>query len=131
MYINADSLGNKINELKSLIKKKQYDIIAITEINFSKQNNELDYDSTEWCIVGYDIFKPSKKTFTGRGCLLYVKNSIHAYEIETKDTKYIQYTQVGIKELKGYILVSNLHISKSSGKEYRSDRPIISNINNY
>ena len=57
MYTNADSLGNKINELKTLINNKQYDIVAITE-NFPKQNNEIDYDSTEWCIVGYNIFKP-------------------------------------------------------------------------
>ena len=31
MYTDADSLGNKISDLKTLNKNKQYDIIEITK----------------------------------------------------------------------------------------------------
>jgi hypothetical protein len=71
MYTNADSLFNKFGELQTLISKKKYDIIAITEIFHKYQN--LDYNDNLWNIPGYTFHYPTQKVFTARGCVIYTE----------------------------------------------------------
>ena len=91
LYTNADSLLCKIDELKHIVTIDKYDIIAITEV-FPKYSSGLDYDSPEWCIPGYTAYKPTKKTFTGRCCIIYTrKKKLGTFQIDMMPLKYVEY----------------------------------------
>ena len=94
MYTNADSLFNKMGELVTLVTEKKYDIIAITEV-FPKNYN-LDYNDNAWYIPGYTLHTPANKVFTGRGVIIYTKNSLSAYIIDNPALEYIEYIQIGM-----------------------------------
>ena len=95
MYTNVDSLFNKMGELQALITEKKYDSIAVTEV-FPK-SQQLDYNDPELQLDGYTIFHPTKKVFTGRGCIIYIKGTFKAYQIESQETEFIEFIQAGIK----------------------------------
>ena len=75
-YTNADSLSNKLVELKAIIDLKNPDIICITETkpkNYSLPPTPHDLDN-----LGYNSYHNTN----GRGVSIYIKNSIPSEELQ-------------------------------------------------
>jgi hypothetical protein len=41
----------------------------------------------------YTIVHPTKKVFTGRGCIIYIKGTLKAYQIASQETEFIEFIQ--------------------------------------
>ena len=84
MYTNCDCLSQvKKSELEYYQQKEMPDVIALTEV-FPKN---MIFLSTweEYEIQGYTHYVSNLET--GRGCILYIKNSISAVEVKI-DTNF-------------------------------------------
>lgn len=113
MYSNVDSLFNKKDELEVLIADKNYDVIALTEI-FPK-NQQLDYTDNIWNINGYTLHYPADKTFTARGCIIFTKDTLKSFQIDSRKMNFIEHIQVGIQTNTGSnILISCIYRSPSA-----------------
>jgi hypothetical protein len=67
---------------------------------------------------GYTIFHPTKKVFTGRGYIIYVKGTLKAYQIESQETEFIEFIQAGIKtQSVSNILISCIYRSPSANND--------------
>ena len=80
-YTNADTLHNKLPELRNRIKhaKSPPSIIAITEVKLKNTRHPLT--EPEIKIDGFDLFTKNIEQSTGRGLALYVKPELKAYEV--------------------------------------------------
>ena len=77
MYLNARSIVNKKNELNTMVEDIDPHIIDITE---SWAN--MDIADAELGLTGYVMFIRDRIGRRGGGVVLYVKESIQAYEIK-------------------------------------------------
>ena len=75
--LNARSIVNKKNELNIMVEDIDPHIIGITE---SWANTEIT--DAELGLTGYVMFKRDRIGRRGGGVILYVKESIQAYEIK-------------------------------------------------
>ena len=80
MYTNADSLLNKFEEFKTIIKNAKPLVIGITEIK--PKNNRFPITSPEISLPGYDMFHTTLNSQKGRGCILYARKDLGAIEEE-------------------------------------------------
>ena len=80
-YTNADTLHNKLPELRNRIKhaKSPPSIIAITEVK--PKNTRDPLTEPEIKIDGFDLFTKNFEQSTGRGLALYVNPELKAYEV--------------------------------------------------
>ena len=78
MNINAQSLVNKMNEFRLLVKEKNPDLISITE----SWGNDSITDGI-FAIKGYNMYRDDKTSSTGGGALLYIKDSIEQRNCKT------------------------------------------------
>ena len=78
---NADSLRNKLTELKARIDNAQTPpaIIAITEAK--PKTTRFDLTQAELNIDGYDIFSTNHEGKTGRGIVVYTASYLKAYVV--------------------------------------------------
>ena len=85
-YTNADTLHNKLPELRNRIKhaKSPPSIIAITENK--PKNTRHPLREPEIKIEGFDLFTKNIEQSTGRGLAFYVKPELKAYEVIPKVT---------------------------------------------
>ena len=83
IYTNADTLTNKLDELKMIIETKQPDIIAITEIYPKTKIFELDIST--FYIKGYQ--KYTNQEDAGRGVIIYVKDDLNSSSVEFGNDK--------------------------------------------
>lgn len=79
MYTNADSLHNKLSELKVLLDSltKKPKIIAITEV---KDKTNQDVKAQEFSIPGYLIYS-NNLSDNSRGVIIYVDSALESSEI--------------------------------------------------
>ena len=77
MCLNATSLVNKKNELNIIVEDTDHHIIGITESWANK-----DITDAELGLPGYVMFRRDRMGRRGGGVILYVKESIEAYEIK-------------------------------------------------
>ena len=83
LYINAQSVINKMDYLQATITAKKPDVIGVTE----SWGNDKVFDS-ELHIAGYDLFRCDRPNGrAGGGVLLYTLSSLRATEFKTK-TKF-------------------------------------------
>ena len=75
--LNARSIVNKKNELNIMLEDIDPHIIDITE---SWANTDIT--DAELGLTGYVMFRRNRIERRGRGVILYVKESIQAYEIK-------------------------------------------------
>ena len=75
--LNARSIVNNKNELNIMVEDIDLHIIGITE---SWAN--IDITNVELGLTGYVMFRKDRIGRRGGGVILYVKESIHAYEIK-------------------------------------------------
>ena len=78
MCLNARSIINKKTELNIMVDDIKPHIIGITE---SWANNDIT--DAELGLEGYVMFRKDRMGRRGGGVLLYIKESIPAYEVVT------------------------------------------------
>ncbi|XP_060139070.1 uncharacterized protein LOC132593239 [Zootoca vivipara] len=76
LYTNAQSMGNKQDELELLVQQTKYDIIGITETWWD--------ESHDWNvqIEGYNLFQRNRPNRKGGGGVLYVRDVYTCEEIQ-------------------------------------------------
>ena len=77
LCLNARSIVNKKNELNIIVEDTDPHIIGITE---SRANTDITND--ELGLTGYVMFRRDRIGRRGGGVILYVKESIQAFEIK-------------------------------------------------
>jgi len=84
LYANADSLHNKINELKLIISSFQYkpSLIAITEV---KHKNKWQTSLSELTLSGYDLYSNDLDS-SSRGIIVYVSKNIKSKQMYSNNT---------------------------------------------
>ena len=80
MCLNARSILNKKSELDIMVDEIKPHIIGITE---SWANNDLTY--AELGLEGYVMFRKDRMERRGGGVLLYIKETIPAYEVQLQE----------------------------------------------
>ena len=83
MCLNARSIINKKTELNIMVDDIKPHIIGITE---SWANNDIT--DAELGLEGYVMFRKDRKGRRGGGVLLYIKESIPAYEVQLQEEAY-------------------------------------------
>ena len=78
--LNARSVINKKNELNIMVDEIKRHIIGITE---SWANNDIT--DAELGLEGYVMFRKDRIGRRGGGVLLYIKETIPAYEVQLKE----------------------------------------------
>ena len=80
-YTNADSLNNKMDELKQRIQgaTKKPEIIVITEVKL--KNRRVQHNEAEFNIEGYEIFSTKLQSDSGRGIIMYTESSMCVNEV--------------------------------------------------
>lgn len=75
LYTNAQSMGNKQDELELLAQQSSYDLIGITETWWDESHN--------WNVVmeGYNLFRKNRPNKKGGGVALYVKDAYTCEEM--------------------------------------------------
>ena len=130
-YTNADSLWNKLAELKDRIKSAspRPDIIAITEVK--AKDTRFQQTRAEFSIDGYDIFMCNVENTTGRGIIIYTDTRIEAYEVKLHCT-FQEHRLVCTKLENGeQLILTCLYHSPSSSDENNQDlNKLIKEIDN-
>ena len=95
LYTNAQSLVNKINEMRAVVTINKPDILIVTE---TWTNDSI---SNEYLLIsGYDIIERKDRNDTdkgrGGGILMYVKKDLYSWKIES-ETEFNQCGVIGIK----------------------------------
>ena len=88
LYTNADSLHNKLQELKILLSSLEHtpQITAINEVN-SKSNSKSVI--SEFNIPGYELYSTNLEEIS-RGNLIYVDANLHS-SINITDSSFKEY----------------------------------------
>ena len=115
MCLNASSIINKKNELNIMVDEIKPHIIGITE---SWAHNDIA--DAELGLEGYVMFRKDRMGRRGGGVLLYIKETIPAYEIQLQE-------EADCKEAIWYTLVTG-HTTATIGVVYRC--PNITKQNN-
>ena len=76
-YTNADSILNKLNEIKMQLEENDFDILIFTE-TLPKNRSGMSLDKQEFQITGYNLFMYEIERYQGRGVAIYVKETINA-----------------------------------------------------
>ncbi|KAK4816845.1 hypothetical protein QYF61_023967 [Mycteria americana] len=81
LYTNARSMGNKQEELETIVHQENYDMVAITETWWD--------DSHNWSAVmdGYKLFRRDRRGRTGGGVALYVRECPDSLELDDGDDR--------------------------------------------
>ena len=77
IYLNADSLLNKRDELRAVVSQTEPDIIAITEV--LPKNTRTPVQPSELRLEGYNLFWNSNPR---RGVCIYSKSSLKCDEVD-------------------------------------------------
>ena len=114
LYTNAQSLVNKMNEMKVVVTINNPDIIIVTET----WTNESIADA-HLNIEGYDIIERSDRNDThmgrGGGILVYAKKSLYAWK-ESCDTLFNQCGMIGVKRNNEDLRLAAVYRSPNSTK---------------
>ena len=79
---NADSLPNKLVELKGRVESEERpDIIVVTETK--PKNSRFQMCEADFKIEGYDIFQRNINEGHGRGIIIYTNPDLRASKIDT------------------------------------------------
>ena len=129
--LNARSIINKKNELDIMVDEIKPHIIGITE---SWANNDIT--DAELGLEGYVMFRKDRMGKRGGGVLLYIKDTIPAYEVQLHEeadcNEAIWCKLVTLKDNAGTIITQgflmaeelNMHFSSVFTRENTSSLPV-------
>ena len=81
LYTNASSVGNKREELETVVHLENLDLIAITEIQWD------DLHNWNTMMKGYELFRRGRQGRRGGGVALYVKEWIDCEELPLRNSQ--------------------------------------------
>ena len=114
MFANAQSINNKINELRSLVVKESPDVVALTE-TWTNESIEDEY----LCLEGYDMIVRKDRADTaggrGGGIVVYVRE-IYAWHEEEK-TVFNQCATIKVKRLRHDLSLHVVYRSPNSTRD--------------
>lgn len=111
-YTNADSLGNKFNELQALASTNNYEIICITETLPKHSINPDDISNYTFSLSNYIGYH----TLSGRGVSIYVHENLKS-EAVSFDANFSDNLWVNLETSpKKYILLGCLYRSPNSSE---------------
>ena len=117
LYANADSLPNKLDELKSRLQDsdRSIDIIGITDVY--PKNCRYNPEKAELQIDGYDLFVVESGEAAMREVGIYVRKELLAEEVKVT-TKFQESIWISIKlNVKDKVIVGCVYKSPSSKQE--------------
>lgn len=127
LYSNADQLRNKIDELETEIMTVNPDLIFITEV-LPKVESDIDCSSPLFNLTGYTPF-PSKNS--GRGVLIYAKNSLNVSPIDRLNSLYDDSSWCSLLIDKTKIILGSIYRSPSDIEACNIINNLISEANSY
>ena len=110
MCLNARSIINKKSELNIMVDDIKPHIIGITE---SWANNDIT--DAELGLEGYVMFRKDRIGKRGGGVLLYIKETIPAYEVQLqeeadcKEAVWCNLVQIKSNQIKFYLVTHNTY----------------------
>jgi hypothetical protein len=114
VYTNADSLSNKMTELKTIAIIEKPHVIAVTEV---KPKNYRDITLEDFTLEGYETHSLNVTSRVGRGIIIYTHESVRANDIEIL-VEYDEACWMEIKLDKGdKLLIGCLYRSDSGTQE--------------
>lgn len=109
-YANARSLLCQFKELEMLVRRKNYDVVAITETWLTDNTFVAEYH-----LPGYQVFSQHRKGSHGGGVLMYVKSAYAAEQLNINIT--LQSTEVIVCRLRN-VLFLNIYRSPNTSVEH-------------
>ena len=89
MHLNIRSLGNKVFEVKNIIKEHTPHILGLSECEIRKVGGK--YDESKLKIPGYSLLFPKSWTSNGFArVLVYVKKSLEYEQVEELEDDLVQ-----------------------------------------
>ena len=124
LYTNADSLTNKLNELKLIIKnsQKRPQIIAICEV---KHKKDWKINLSELSLNSYELFNNDFEK-NSRGIIIYVDRNIDSKFIDIK-VNFSEQVTVELTCMKEKLIISCIYRSPTSTQD--NDRKLCEHIN--
>ena len=123
-HVNIRSLGNKISEVRNIVKQHSPHILGISEAELRKVQNF--YDEKKLKIPGYDLLFPNSWEVQGYArVVVYVKSSLHYQQVHDLQDDVVQsvWLQGGFKNSKGiYVCHGYREHSSSLGSSIQSQR---------
>ena len=123
-HLNIRSLGNKISEVRNIVKQHSPHILGISEAELRKVQNK--YDEKRLKIPGYDLLFPKSWEIYGYArVVVYVKSSIHYHQVLELQDDVVQsvWLQGGFKNSKGiYFCHTYREHTSSLGSSLQSQR---------
>ena len=68
----------------------------ITEV-LPKNRINQHYGESEWSLPGYSTCMPDFNDYAGRGCIIYTRNTLEAYQVNLGNMEFIEYNAIGVK----------------------------------
>ena len=119
LYTNADSLVNKIEELKKIVSNTQPKVIAICEVK--PKNSRYNITEAELQIDNYNAIHNSLEKNNERGIIIYLHKSIEANTINIKEpSKESIWLEVELHN-KDTLLIGCVYRSPSNTSEQNND----------
>ena len=88
-HLNVRSLGNKISEIKNIVKQHSPHILGISESELRKVQNT--YDEKKLKVPGYDLLFPKSWGTHGHArVVVYVKSSLHYQQVHELEGDVVQ-----------------------------------------
>ena len=113
--LNARSIVNKKNELNFIVEDIDPHIIGITE-SWAK----TDVTDAELGLTGYEMFRRDRIGRRGGGVILYIKESIQAYEIKLeREADYDEAVWCKIVSGNSKLTIGLIYRSPSINEEYK------------
>jgi Reverse transcriptase (RNA-dependent DNA polymerase)/Endonuclease-reverse transcriptase len=113
LYTNADSLFNKLTELRCIIELLNPKVLAITEV---KHKKKWMIHTSELSIENYILYINDLNPNNNRGVIVYVHKSIKSKNIDF-GMKFSEYLAIEIESGDGKFLLCNIYRSPSSQEE--------------
>ena len=117
IYTNADSLSNKMTELKTLVKYEKPHIIAVTEV---KPKNFKEILKADFILKDYEIHESNVLNRVGRGIIIYVHNSLQVNDVDIL-SDYEESLWIDMKLTKGDRLLLGCVYRSDSGLQSHND----------
>ena len=115
LFTNAQSIVNKIEELRAVVAMEEPDVVAVTE-TWTNENIGEEYLQ----IKGYEIITRKDRNDTDRGrgggVIVYVHKNLNAWCIDN-ETTFNQCTSIGVKCKSEKLAIHLVYRSPNSSKD--------------
>ena len=129
IYTNADTLTNKLEELKTLINNEKPEFVAVTEV--LPKNSQFLVQEQELQIQGYNSVSNIQvaNTLPVRGIILYIKHN-YTYTAQEIQTRFQEYLSVEITSSTGSI-ISVCLIYRSHNSSQQNNKLLLKSISDF